>query len=96
MSDIKVTKEQIDAILNESTIRVTHIPDTTTTLAVLFDKDGFMLAIGYSACVDPANFDAKLGEQYACEDATAKAREKLWELEGYHLFKSLQESANNK
>ena len=87
MTENRVTPEQIDAILSESHIYVTHIPDTTTTLAVLFDKDGFMLAIGYSACVDPANFDAKLGEQYACEDAERKARAKLWELEGYKLAK---------
>ena len=89
MSQNKVTKEQIDAIMAGVTYHVYRVPDTTTTIAVAFDKDGFMLAIGFSACVDPANFDAKLGEQYACEDAERKASAKLWELEGYKLAKSI-------
>ena len=89
MSKNKVTKEQIDAILADCTMYVSHIPDTTTTIAVVFDRDGFSLAIGQSACVDPANYDAELGAEYACNDATAKARAKLWELEGYRLAKSL-------
>ena len=88
MTPNRVTEEQIEAILADCTLYVTHIPDTTTTIAVVFDKDGFSLAIGHSACVDPANFDAELGAEYACKDATAKARAKLWELEGYKLAKS--------
>lgn len=88
MSDIKVTKEQIDAIMDGVTYYVHRIPDTTTTIAVAFDKDGFSLGIGMSACVDPANFNAELGEKYACEDASKKAESKLWELEGYRLAKS--------
>ncbi len=88
MTPIRVTPEQIDAILDDCTLYVTHIPDTTTTIAVVFDKDGFSLAVGHSACVDPANFDEEKGAESACKDATAKAREKLWELEGYLLAKS--------
>ena len=88
MSDIRVTKAQIDAIMSDVTYYVQHIPDTTTTIAVAFDKDGFSLSVGMSACVDPANFNAELGGQYACEDAAKKAESKLWELEGYRLAKS--------
>lgn len=88
MSDIKVTKEQIDAIMDGVTYYVHQIPDTTTTIAVAFDKDGFSLGIGKSACVDPANFNAELGKKYACEDAARAANDKLWELEGYRLAKS--------
>ena len=89
MSDIRVTKEQIDAIMDGVVYYVHQIPDTTTTIAVAFNKDGFSLGIGMSACVDPANFNAELGEQqYACEDAAKKAESKLWELEGYRLAKS--------
>lgn len=88
MSDIKVTKAQIDAIMQGVTFHVHHIPGTTTTIATAFDTDGFSLAVGLSACVDPANFDPALGEQYACEDAEKKAIAKLWELEGYRLAKS--------
>ncbi len=88
MSQNKVTKEHIDAIMADVTYHVYRVPYTTTTIAVAFDKDGFSLGVGMSACVDPANFNTADGEKYACEDATAKAREKLWELEGYLLAKS--------
>ena len=88
MSDIKVTKEQIDAIMNGVVYYVHQIPNTTTTIAVAFDNCGFSLSVGMSACVDPANFNAELGEKYACEDAAKKAESKLWELEGYRLAKS--------
>ena len=88
MSQNKVTKEQIDAIMDDVAYHVYRVPDTTTTIAVAFDKDMFSLAVGMSACVDPANFDEEKGAEYACKDATAKAREKLWELEGYLLAKS--------
>ena len=87
MSDKRITKEQINAIISGVTYYVHRIPDTTTTIAVAFDDKGFSLAIGMSACVDPNNFDAEIGKQYACEDAEKKAREKLWELEGYRLAK---------
>jgi hypothetical protein len=40
-----------------------------------------------SACVDPRNFNAKLGADYAIQDCVNAARDKLWELEGYHLAK---------
>ena len=72
------------------TYHVYRVPDTTTTIAVAFDKDGFSLGIGMSACVDPANFNAELGEKYAREDAAKKSESKLWELEGYRLAKSLK------
>ena len=88
MTPTRVTPEQVEAILADCTISVTHIPNTTTTIAVVFDKDGFSLAVGHSACVDPANFNAELGKEYACKDAVNKARDKLWELEGYLLAKS--------
>ena len=78
------------------TYHVYRVPDTTTTVAVAYSEDGFRLAVGASDCVDPANYDFELGKKYACERAEHDARNKLWELEGYHLFKSLQESANNK
>ena len=67
MSQRKVTKEQIDAIMDDVAYHVYRVPDTTTTIAVAFDKDGFSLGVGMSACVDPANFNEELGNQYACE-----------------------------
>ena len=90
MSQNKVTKEQIDAIMVDVTYHVYRVPDTTTTVAVAFDKDGFSLGVGMSACVDPANFNTADGEKYAREDAEKKSIAKLWELEGYRLAKSLK------
>lgn len=90
MPQNKVTKEQIDAIMDDVTYHVYRVPDTTTTIAVAFDKDGFSLGVGMSACVDPTNFNAADGEKYACEDAEKKSITKLWELEGYRLAKSLK------
>ena len=88
MSDKKVTKEQIDAIMADVTYHVYRVPETTTTIADAFDNDMFSLAVGMTACEDPANIDAKLGAEYACLDAEKKAIAKLWELEGYRLAKS--------
>ena len=55
-----------------------------TVIAVLTLKNGFEI-IGTSACVDPANFDLKIGSKYAKE----KAIDKIWELEGYLLQSNL-------
>jgi hypothetical protein len=37
--------------------------------------------LGESACVNPSDFDAEIGRNYARE----KAKEKIWSLEGYRL-----------
>lgn len=59
------------------------------TLAFVTMKNGYEI-VGESACVDPANFDAKLGEQYALENAI----EKIWPLEGYLLQEKLHAEQN--
>lgn len=77
----KVTKEGIKAkIANVAYMRLGQ----KLTLAVVTMKNGYEV-IGESACVDPANFDAKLGEEYALENAI----DKLWPLEGYLLQEKL-------
>jgi hypothetical protein len=50
------------------------------TVCVLTLTNGFLVT-GESSCVDAANFDAELGKKLARQ----KAREKIWELEGYRL-----------
>jgi hypothetical protein len=62
-------------------------PGTTSTFIHAFLDGTFYLASGHSACVSPENFDFKIGAQIAHGNAQTKAREKLWELEGYALFK---------
>lgn len=56
------------------------LPDTTTTMCRLFMENGYTV-LGTSACVNPANFNAAVGEKFAYEDAINK----LWPLEGYLL-----------
>lgn len=67
------------------------VPGTTTTLATAIAANGFTLAIGMTACADPANFNAELGAKYAIKDAKAKARQELWKLEGWRLKCHLEE-----
>lgn len=80
----KITPAHIHKLMDEVTYHVYRIPDTTTTQATAF-LSGFSLAIGMSACVNPKDFQIKLGEEMALQDAAQKAEDKLWELEGYAL-----------
>ncbi len=50
----------------------------------------FLLGTAVSKAVDPKNFSEELGIQYATKDALVKAEDKLWELEGYNLYKTMQ------
>lgn len=81
----RVTAEQINALMDTVTWRYEQPEGTTSTFAHAF-LGRFYLATGHSACVSPENFNADLGMKYAREQAEGKARDKLWELEGYKLF----------
>lgn len=81
----RVTPDQIDALMRGVRYEVQVVPGTTTTLATAIAANGFTLAIGMTACADPANFNADLGAKYAIKDAEAKARQELWKLEGWRL-----------
>jgi len=87
----RITRDHIQAMM----LRVqftTSVPEGKTTTFVHAYLDGkFFLATGFSACVDPANFVASIGERIATEDAVKKATEKLWELEGYRLYHGLKQ-----
>ena len=84
----RVTAEQIQALMGKVTWRYGQPPGTTSTFAHAF-LDGFYLASGHSACVSPENFSEPLGQKYAREQAEGRARDKLWELEGYLLRNKL-------
>lgn len=60
------------------------------TFCVLVLKNGFTVT-GESACVSAANFDAGIGRNLAY----AKARDKVWQLEGYLLKQRLHEGRAN-
>lgn len=89
MDEPKVSREQIEKLLSELHYETTVVPGTTTTIATAINPDGFTLAIGKSACVCPENFDAEQGKFWAIDAAKKQAEDKLWELEGYALYKKL-------
>ena len=84
----RVTAEQIQSLMDKLTWRYEQPEGTTSTFAHAF-LGRFCVASGHSACVSPENFNAELGMKYAREQAEGKARDKLWELEGYALAKRL-------
>lgn len=85
----RLTPDAIQKIMDGVKYHTYIVPDTTTTIAVATTESGFTLAVEYSACASPENFDAAIGEKIALQNAHEAARKKLWELEGYALKKSL-------
>ena len=81
----KVPPQHIAAMLDRITFTTEQPAGTTATLVHAFLDGTYYLATGFSACVVPSEFNADLGIQYATRDATNKATDKLWELEGYLL-----------
>lgn len=90
MSDIKITKERIDALLGEADIRTLTLFGKCTVVTAKL-KNGFVLTAD-SACVDPANYDKRTGERICLEHIANK----LWELEGYRLQWDVFSKANRK
>ena len=73
-----VTKEHIESIITDEAYYV--FPKSTVTVCMLTLKNGYN-SFGYSACVDPENFDKELGEKIARQ----MAFDKIWPLEEYLL-----------
>ena len=92
-SNTRITPAQIDALMVRVSFIAEHTPGTTSTHVHAFLDGKFYLASGHSACVDPANFNAELGIKYAKQRAETACRDKLWELEGYALYKAVNEVA---
>lgn len=57
------------------------------TICILTLENGFTVT-GESACASPENFDAKIGQKLAYENA----RNKIWQLEGYLLKEKLYQA----
>ena len=73
---MKLTEQHIDERID--TVDYQRVPGTTTTVCTIKLVNGFVL-LGQSACIDPASFDEQTGKDIAYK----KARDKIWELEGY-------------
>lgn len=78
MTVMKLTKEHLEDLIAD--VGYHRLDGTTVTICALTLRSGFVVT-GESACLDPAGFDAAIGEQIAYENAF----EKLWQLEGYHV-----------
>ena len=74
----KVTKDQI--LSRIKSVDYSMLPKSTVTLCNITLDNGFSVR-GESACVDPANFDQKIGEEIAYNNAFNK----LWPLFGFLL-----------
>jgi hypothetical protein len=89
----RVTLAQIDALMERVTYTAEVAPGTTSTFVHAFLDGEFFLASGHSACVSKENFDAEIGVKLAKSNAEKKARDQLWQLEGYALRKQLAAAA---
>ncbi len=78
----RLSPEVIDFVILGEDYHV--FPGTTLTVCCLKLRNGFTV-IGESASVSAENFDAELGRKIA----RAKARDKIWALEGYALAERL-------
>lgn len=79
MSEVKVTKEQVQAIIAASKVEAVKFGEKSTVVSVTL-PNGFVI-VQSSSCVDPANYDHELGTKICLE----RVEDKVWELEGYLL-----------
>lgn len=86
----KVTKEYIDSLLNEVVVSTITLPEPTPHVLAVAWLGTFQLGTAISKAVDPNNFNEELGIEYSTKDVLKIAENKLWELEGYHLYKTLK------
>lgn len=83
MSNTRVTQKHIAGMMLNAKAETYTVFGKCTIVAMQFEN-GFVL-VGSSACVDPANYDEKLGIRYAMQDI----EDQLWKLEGYALQNSV-------
>ena len=77
-----ISKEQILDKIKKRTF--TRLPSGKVTICELTLENGFTV-IGKAAVVDIANFDQKIGESIAYENAV----DQIWQIEGYLLQEKL-------
>lgn len=85
-----IKQEQIDELLIKAKITTATVFEKCTIVCVQLEN-GFIITES-SACVDPANYDEKVGIEICIE----RIKNKLWELEGYNLQKKVYEDATEK
>ena len=86
----KITKEHINDLLSKVEVHTTTCSTPTPHVTAFAWLGDFLLGTAVSKAVDPSNFNEDLGIQYSTKDALKIAEDKLWELEGYYLYKTLK------
>lgn len=86
----KVTKGQIDDLLSQVVVQTKTFDTPTPHVLATAWLDTFQLGTAISKAVDPNNFNEELGIEYSTKDVLKIAENKLWELEDYHLYKTLK------
>ena len=84
-----VTPERIEQVMNDSKVAVQTLFDKCTVVACQLPS-GFVI-VESSACVDPKNYDEKMG----IEICMNRIKDKVWEMEGYKLQTDLYEAKYN-
>ena len=85
----RVTLDHINELMRRVTYVTVQQPgDTTSTFVHAYLDGKFFLASGFSGCISAENFDADIGERLARSNAEKRAENKLWELEGYMLYRN--------
>ena len=80
----KITKERINEIIDK--VEYVTSPSLKQTFCIITLKNGFEVT-GTSAVVEVSLYDKIIGERIAL----TKAKDKIWELEGYLLQQRLYE-----
>lgn len=78
-----LTQEHIDSIVANSQIEVVDMGKKTTVVTLTM-PNGFEITES-AACVDPANYDQRMGTQVALD----RIKSILWRVEGYRLHHAL-------
>ena len=84
LEHIKSLMQRVEVVTEYSDNPIPHVT------AKAFLDGSFFLGTAVSKAVDPANFDKELGFKYSTQNVLKAAEDKLWELEGYALYKNLQ------
>lgn len=85
-----VTEEQIDDIILRTEFKYQTVYGKTTIVSAKL-PNGFVI-VESSSCVDPANYDEKIGRDICRK----KIVNKIWELEGYKLQDELYRKSQSR
>lgn len=80
----RITPDHIDQLLQKAQVGFWQPEGTTLTICVIRLPNGFCVT-GENSCVSPETWQPDLGQKLAFE----KARDKVWEFEGYLLKSEL-------